>query len=216
MSESEIVAKGNEQEEDIGFWETYSHVVRTAMVRLVFHLDVISKWEIKQLDVKNAFLHGDLQETIFMRQPPGWVESKDHPGYVCKLKKVIYSLKQVPRAWFDKLSSYLIEFGFKCCTRDPSLFIYSDGKNMMLLLLYVDDMTLTGNNKSFVAEFVGLLGTRFRVKDMGPLSYFLGIQATTTSSGLFLNQEKYAMDLLQSAAMLDCSPMPTPLPIQLN
>lgn len=67
VSESEIVAKGNEQEEGIGFWETYSHVVRTAMVWLVFHLAVISKWEIKQLDVKNAFLHGDLQETIFMR-----------------------------------------------------------------------------------------------------------------------------------------------------
>ena len=215
MSESEIVAKGNEQEEGIGFWETYSHVVRTAMVWLVFHLAVISKWEIKQLDVKNAFLHRDLQETIFMRQPPGF-ESKDHPDYVFKLKKAIYGLKQAPRVWFDKLSSYLIEFRFKCCTRDPSLFIYSDGKNMMLLLLYVDDMTLTGNNKSFLAEFVGQLGTRFRVKDMGPLSYFLGIKATTTSSGLFLNQEKYAMDLLQSAAMLDCSPMPTPLPIQLN
>lgn len=115
--------------------------MRTTTVRLVFHLAVVSHWEIKQLDVKNAFLHGDLQETVFMRQPHGF-ESKEHPDYVCKLNKAIYSLKQSPRAWFDKLGSYLIEFGFKCCTRDPSLFIYSDSKNMMLLLLYVDDMAL--------------------------------------------------------------------------
>ena len=117
-----LVAKGNEQEEGIDFLETYSPVVRTATVRMVLHLAVTEKWDIKQLDVKNAFLHGDLQETVYMRQPQGFV-SKEHPDYVCKLNKAIYGLKQSPRAWFDKFSSYLIEFGFKCCTRDPSLFI---------------------------------------------------------------------------------------------
>ena len=119
-------------------------MVRTATVRMVLHLVVVSHWEVKQLDVKNAFLHGDLHETVYMRQPPGF-EDKDHPEYVCKLHKALYGLTQSPRAWFDKLSSYLIEFGFKCSTRDPSLFIYRDNKHVMLLLLYVDDMAVIGN-----------------------------------------------------------------------
>lgn len=210
-----LVAKGNEQEEGIDFLETYSPVVRTATVRMVLHLAVTEKWDIKQLDVKNAFLHGDLQETVYMRQPRGF-ESKEHPDYVCKLNKTLYGLKQSPRAWFDKFSSYLIEVGYKCCTRDPSLFIYNDGRNMMLLLFYVDDMLLTGNNNEFISAFLVKLSEKFRIKDMGGLSYFLGIQVVSTPSGLFLNQEKYAKDLLHAAAMLDCSPMPTPLPLQFH
>lgn len=190
-------------------------MVRTATMRMVLHLVVVSHWEVKQLHVKNAFLHGDLHETVYMRQPPGF-EDKDHPEYVCKLHKALYGLTQSPRAWFDKLSSYIIEFGFKCSTRDPSLFIYRDNKHIMLLLLYVDDMALIGNDQQFISEFVAKLSEKFRLKDMGPLSYFLGIQAINSTNGLFLNQEKYAKDLLQAAGMLDCFPMPTPLPLQLN
>lgn len=137
-----LVAKGYEQEEGVDFLETYSPVVRTATVRAVLHLAVVERWDIKQLDVKNAFLHGDLLETVYMRQPPGF-EDKEHPEYVCKLHKAIYGLKQAPRAWFDKFSSFLIEFGFICCTGDPSLFYYQQGRSILLLLLYVDDMVLT-------------------------------------------------------------------------
>lgn len=181
----------------------------------MLHFAVINKWDIRQLDVKNAFLHGDLNETVYMKQPLGF-EDKAHPEYVCLLRKAIYGLKQAPRAWFDKFSSYLLEFGFACNVKDPSLFVYQKEKDVIFLLLYVDDMVLTGNHKALVQQLPDALKKQFRMKDMGHLSYFLGIQAHFTPTGLFLNQEKYASDLLQAASMLDCAPMPTPLPLQLD
>lgn len=202
-----IIAKWYEQEEGIDFLDTYSPVVRTGTVRMVLYLATIEGWELKQLDVKNGFLHGDLKEIVYMEQPLGFEDQK-HPDYVCKLHKAIYGLKQAPRAWFDKFSLYMLEFGFICSIGDPSLFIYQKGNSILILLLYVDDMVLTGNDQGLVQTFLSTLNEKFRMKDMGFLHYFLGIQVQRTSTGLFLNQEKYAKDLLQTAGMLDCAPMP--------
>lgn len=102
------------------------------------------------MDVKNAFLHGDLAETVYMRQPAGFVD-RNKPDHVCLLHKSLYGLKQSPRAWFDKFSSYLLQFGFVCSIKDPSLFIYSKGKDVIMLLLYVDDMLITGNSSSVLS-----------------------------------------------------------------
>ena len=212
---SRLVAQGDEQEEGVDFLETYSHVVRAATVRMVLHTATINHWDIKQLDVKNAFLHGDLTETVYMKQPPGF-KNPEHPDYVCLLHKAIYGLKEAPRAWFDKFSPFLLSFGFICSVKDPSLFIYHHGGTTIFLLLYVDDMALTGNDSSVMKKLLQSLSSEFRIKDMGPLSYFLGIQVQYMLTGLFLNQEKYASDLLQTTRMLDCSPMPTPLPLQLD
>lgn len=215
VSSMDLLQKVTNKKKGIKFLETYSLVMRIATVRMVLHLDVIQSWEVKQLDVENAFLHGELLETVYMRQPPGF-EDKEHPEYVCKFHKAIYGLRQSPRTWFEKFSSYLIEFGFRCSARDPSLFIYTDDKHIMILLLYVDDIALTGNDKVFISNFLDKLSEKFRMKDIGKLSYFLGIQATFIASGLFLNQEKYATDLLEAAGMLQCFPMPTPLPLQID
>lgn len=182
---------------------------------MVLHTATVNRWDIKQLDVKNAFLHGDLTETVYMRQPPGF-EDAARPDHVCLLHKAIYGLKQAPRAWFGKFSAFLLNFGFKCSVKDPSLFIYHQGGTTIFLLLYVDDMVLTGNDTSVMKKLLQYLSSEFRMKDMGPLSYFLGIQVRYTPTGLFLNQEKYASELLQTAGMLDCAPMPTPLPLQLD
>lgn len=212
---SRLVAKGNEQEEGIDFLETYSHVVRTATARMVLHTATVNHWDIRQLDIKNAFLHDDLNETVYMRQPPGFVDPQ-YPDHVCLLHNDIYDLKQAPRAWFDKFSAFLIAFGFKCSIKDPSLFIYHHGSTTIFLLLYVDDMVLTGNDSATLKKLLESLSSEFRMKDMGQLSYFLGIQVQYTPTGLFLNQEKYACDLLHTARMLDCSPMPTHVPLQIN
>lgn len=212
---SRLVARGNEQEEGIDFVETYSPVVRTATIRSVLHVAAVKGWTIKQLDVENAFLHGDLKEHVFMKQPPGFADP-EKPDYICKLRKAIYGLRQSPRAWFDKFSIFLIEFGFKCTHGDPSLFVYHHGDGVIYLLLYVDDMLLTGNNDKLMETLLVHLNTTFRMKDMGLVHYFLGIQVTHTSDGLFLCQEKYTTDLLATAGMSDCVPMPTPLPIQLD
>ncbi|KAL1224683.1 Retrovirus-related Pol polyprotein from transposon RE1 [Cardamine amara subsp. amara] len=171
-----LVAKGYNQEEGIDYLETYSPVVRTATIRLVLHVATIMQWDIKQMDVQNAFLHGDLTETVYMKQPAGFVD-KSKPTHVCHLHKSLYGLKQSPRAWFDKFSNYLMEFGFVCSNRDPSLFIYTRNKDIILLLLYVDDMVITGNSSKTLSTLLQGMYQHFRMKDLGKFEYFLGIQA---------------------------------------
>jgi len=117
-----LVAKGFHQEEGVDFTETFSPVVKHATIRIVLSVAIVQNWSIHQLDVKNAFLHGNLNETVYMEQPPGFV----HPHksqHVCLLKKSLYGLRQTSRAWFDKFSNFLLEVGFFCSTTDPSLFI---------------------------------------------------------------------------------------------
>ena len=210
-----LVARGNQQEEGYDYIETFSPVVRTTTIRTVLHVAVTKGWSLKQLDVQNAFLHGDLKETVYMNQPPGY-EDLSKPGYVCKLKKAIYGLKHAPRAWFDKFSDFLLEFGFECSFPDPSLFIYHHGTNVIYLLIYVDDMILTGNNNTLLDKLMVSLNTVFKMKDMSVVHYFLGIQVHQNNDGLFMNQSKYAVDLLITAGMADCAPMPTPLPLKLD
>lgn len=212
---SRLVARGNEQEEGTDYLETFSPVVRTATIRTVLHVAVTKHWNITQLDVQSAFLHGDLKETVYMKQPPGF-EDPETPDYVCKLKKAIYGLKQAPRAWFDKFSMFLLDFGFACSFSDPSLFIYHRGSDVIYLLLYVDDMIVTGNNEALIKSLLTSLNTKFRMKNMGEAHYFLGIQIHRSPERLFMNQEKYAQDLLITAGMADCSPMSTPLPLKLD
>ena len=210
-----LVAQGYNQAEGIDYLETYSPVVRTATVRGVLHLATIMQWDIKQMDVQNAFLHGDLNETVYMRQPAGFVD-ESRPDHVCHLHKSLYGLKQSPRAWFDEFSTYLMEFGFTCSILDPSLFVYAKGKDVILFLLDVDVMLITGNNSETLASLLAELNKQFKMKDLGQMHYFLGIQAQFHIDGLFLSQQKYAEDLLVAASMSDCAPMPTPLPLQLN
>ncbi|XP_010436786.1 PREDICTED: uncharacterized protein LOC104720600 [Camelina sativa] len=210
-----LVAQGYDQEEGIDYMETYSPVVRTATVRSVLHFATVMRWDIKQMDVQNAFLHGDLTETVYMKQPTGFVDPSK-PEHVCLLHKSIYDLKQSPRAWFDKFSTYLFEFGFTCCIPDPSLFVYMKGNAIILLLLYVDDMLITGNSSEALTSLLTALNSQFHMKDLGQMQYFLGIQAQFHPAGLFLSQQKYAEDLLVTAGMSECALVATPLPEQLE
>lgn len=167
------------------------------------------------MDVANAFLHGDLNEIVYMSQPKGFVD-ESNPDHVCLLHKSLYGLKQSSRAWFDKFSTYLIEFGFVCSIKDPSLFIYQRDKDIIMLLLYVDDMLLTGNSSTVLNRLLDELNKQFCMKDLGRMHYFLGVQATFHASGMFLSQERYAKDLLAVAGMSDCTAVATPLPLQLS
>ncbi|XP_060669212.1 uncharacterized mitochondrial protein AtMg00810-like [Ziziphus jujuba] len=173
----------------------------------------MSKWEIKQLDVKNAFLHGNLKETVYMEQLLGFHDLLK-PSHVCLLKKSLYGLKQAPRAWFDKLSQCLIKFSFLCSRADPSLFICNNGKYILLLLIYVDDVIITGSNTAFLSKIIHYLGTQFALKDLGVIHYFLGIEVKHFNGGLFLCQSKYTQDFLKRANMLSAAPMPTPISVK--
>lgn len=210
-----LVARGNEQEEGWDYLETFSPVVRTATIRLVLKIAVAKGWQIRQMDVSNAFLHCELDEPVYMTQPQGFVDP-EKPTQVCKLSKALYGLKQAPRAWFNTFSNFLIDFGFTCTKSDPSLFTLHAKDKTLILLLYVDDILLTGNDDTLVQALLQALHNRFAMEDLGKPRYFLGIKIESLQDSLFLHQKAYAEDILFQAAMSTCNPMPTPLPQRID
>ncbi|GJV78915.1 retrovirus-related pol polyprotein from transposon TNT 1-94 [Tanacetum coccineum] len=156
-------------------------------------------------DIQNAFLHGNLKEQVYMKQPPGFIDPQ-RPNHVCLLHKSLYSLKQAPRAWFERLSKALFDLGFKGSKTDPSLFIYSRGDTLLYILVYVDDIIVTGNNKGTIDNIICHLGSTFALKDLGSLNYFLGIEIVPHVSGILLSQKKYILELLQSVVS-NCNPV---------
>jgi Reverse transcriptase (RNA-dependent DNA polymerase) len=162
----------------------------------------------RQLDVNNVFLHGDLEEQIFMSQPPGFLDSS-FPNHVRLLKKALYGLKQAPCAWFHKLASALLTLGFATSQSDSSLFICGDSTSITIVLVYVDDIIITGSDVSLVTSLISSLGFQFSLKDLGRLHYFLGIQVTTQTNGIHLAQPQYIHDLLVRAKMDGVKPCKT-------
>jgi hypothetical protein len=145
-----------------------------------------------------------------VRQPPGY-EDKSCPGYVCKLDKSLYRLKQAPCAWFAKLSNKLHELGFKGSKADSSLFFYNKNGMTIFILGYVDDIIITSSKPEGITTLLQDLKKDFSLKDLGDLHFFLGIEVNRTRDGLILTQEKYAQDLLQKSGMSNCKHASTPL-----
>lgn len=169
-------------------------------VRVLLSIVVDNGWNLSQMDVKNAFLHGDLEEEVFMKLPHGH-PSSGNPNLACKLHKSIYGLKQSPRAWHAKLSCALETLGFVRSSADSSLYVRLKNDDKLMVLIYVDDLIITGNNVVSVAQLKKNLKQQFPIKDLGSLKYFLGIEMASSSKGLFFNQRKYIMDLLQDAGI---------------
>ena len=161
------------------------------------------------MDVKNAFLHGVLTEEVYMSQPNGFVDPC-FPDYVCKLEKSLYGLKQAPRAWNDRFTSFLPSIGFTFSHADPSLFVKVSGSSHVYLLLYVDDIIITGDSEVLIAEVKVALQAEFDMKDLGDLNFFLGLEIKYLKNGLFLSQHKYASDLVHKAGLDSCNSHMTP------
>ncbi|XP_071699143.1 uncharacterized mitochondrial protein AtMg00810-like [Rutidosis leptorrhynchoides] len=178
--------------------------------RIVLSLAASRHWPIHQLDVKNAFLHGTLSETIYMHQPPDF-RDPSRPDHVCLLQKSLYGLKQAPRAWFQRFAGYAQRVGFQHSRCDTSLFIYKHGADTAYLLLYVDDVILTASSTAFLHRVITSLHQEFSMTDLGPLNYFLGIYVTRTHSGMFLSQKKYASEIIERADMVSCNSGRTPI-----
>ncbi|GKA65753.1 ribonuclease H-like domain-containing protein [Tanacetum coccineum] len=187
-----------------------SPVVKPATIHTVLSLAVSRDWPIHQLDVKNAFLHGQLSETVYMHHPPGFVDSH-HPDYVCLLQRSLYGLKQAPRAWFQRFASFITRVGFQHSKTDASLFVYRQGSDIAYLLLYVDDIVLTASSATLLHRIITLLHSEFAMTDLGSLNYFLGISAQRSPSGLFLSQSKFAEEILERAHMEHCNSCKTPV-----
>ncbi|GKC53134.1 ribonuclease H-like domain-containing protein [Tanacetum coccineum] len=169
----------------------------------VLSLALSRNWPIHQLDVKNAFLNGDLSETVNMYQPPGFVDAR-FPQHVCRLQRSLYGLKQAPRDWFQRFAGYAIRVGFSSSRCDSSLFIYRHGSEVAYLLIYVDDIVLTASFTNLLQRIISPLHKEFHMTDLGALNYFLGIFVTRDSTGMFLSQKKYALELLDKAHMANC------------
>jgi hypothetical protein len=167
-------------------------------------------WYLHQLDVQNAFLHGLLEEDVFMCQPLGY-EDKSSPNYICKLDKALYGLKQAPRTWYSRLSLKLQELGFILSKTDISLFYYRKGKQTIFILVYVDDIIVTSSSQDAVHALLRDLEKEFALKYFGDLHYFLGIEVQRSKDGLLLKQQRYATDILQRVGMMTCKPESTPL-----
>jgi hypothetical protein len=160
--------------------------------------------------VHNAFLHGKLEEKVYLRQPPRH-EDKSRPNYVCKLEKALYRLKQAPRAWYSKLSSKLVELGFKASKTDTSLFYLNTSKLVMFILVYVDDIIVVSSKPYATLALLNKLKDEFALKDLGNLHYFLEIEVSKINDDILLTQEKYAKDVLRRAGMMLCKPCATPM-----
>ncbi|PNX77125.1 retrovirus-related Pol polyprotein from transposon TNT 1-94 [Trifolium pratense] len=206
-----LVAKGYTQIYGLDYGDTFSPVAKMASVRLFLSMAAIRHWPLYQLDIKNAFLHGDLEEEIYMEQPPGFV-AQGESGLVCRLQKSLYGLKQSPRAWFGKFSKVIQQFGMVRSEADHSVFFKCSPTNEMIyLVVYVDDIVITGDDEEGIKQLKQHLFTHFQTKDLGRLRYFLGIEVAQSKSGIAISQRKYALDILEETGMLDCKPVDTPM-----
>jgi len=204
------VLRGFTQRPGVDYDETFSPVVKPATVRTVLTLAHSLDWPIHQLDVKNAFLHGTLSETVYCCQPTGFADPA-LPGHVCKLNKSLYGLKQAPRAWYSRFASFLLSLGFSEAKSDTSLFIYRRGTETVYLLLYVDDIVLTASSVQLLHRVIAALKKEFAMKDLGPLHHFLGVAVQRHKDQLTLSQRQYTLDILARHGMSDCKPCTTPV-----
>ncbi|KAL8088633.1 hypothetical protein AgCh_038420 [Apium graveolens] len=209
-NKARLVAKGYSQHEGIDYDETFAPVARLEAIRIFLAYAAHKKFTVFQMDVKSAFLNGELEEEVYVEQAPGFVDSK-HPDYVYRLDKALYGLKQAPRAWYETLAQFLLESGFNRGTIEKTLFYLDHGKDLLLVQIYVDDIIFGSTNGRLCKKFSKLMQSRYQMSMMGELRYFLGLQVKQNEEGTFICQTKYTRNLLKKFGMQDCSSASTPM-----
>ncbi|PKU75693.1 Retrovirus-related Pol polyprotein from transposon TNT 1-94 [Dendrobium catenatum] len=204
-----LVAQGNQQEYGIDYGETFSPVAKLPTIRVLFTIALSNGWPVQQLDVSNAFLHGDLTDTVYMAQPRGFIDN-EFPDHVCHLRKSIYGLRQAPRQWYTTFTKHLIQLGFQYSTADPSLLTFKRDSTLIFLLVYVDDILVTGNNEVLLSDILSKLHSKFNMKNLGLAHHFLGIKIQKIQDKFFLSQSAYAASILHSVNLSHCNPLANP------
>ncbi|KAL2900721.1 Retrovirus-related Pol polyprotein from transposon TNT 1-94 [Bienertia sinuspersici] len=205
-----FVAIGYQQVPGEHFNNTFSPVAKLSTVRVIVSLATTNQWPIKQLDINNAFLHGYLEEEVYMKPPQGYTKAK--PGEVCRLKRSLYGLRQASRQWNKQLTKYLIGLGFVQSYQDYSLFTRTLEHEFIAVLVYVDDILITGSSSDQINSIKEGLHNEFTIKDLGDVSYFLGIEVIRSPNGTILSQKKYIKDIIEDVGMANCKPASAPLP----
>jgi hypothetical protein len=205
-----LVAKGYTQKHGIDFNEVFAPVARWETIRTVLAIAANKGWNIFQLDVKSAFLHGELTEDIYVSQPLGYDNGDRNQVY--KLRKALYGLKQAPRAWYSKIESYFLSENFEKCPYEHTLFVKNGVNNDILIVsLYVDDLIFTSNNSSLMDEFKTSMMKKFDMTDLGKMRYFLGVEVEQCQKGIFIHQQKYASEILVRFGMDNCNKVCNPI-----
>ncbi|CAN6482881.1 unnamed protein product [Victoria cruziana] len=202
-----LVAKGYAQEYGLDYDETFAPVARMTSIRTLVSVASIKGWPIFQMDVKNAFLNGFLKEEVYMDAPPGFFIFQNK---VLRLKRALYGLKQAPKAWFDRFSDVMIKHNFKSCYSDTAMFSKDTSIGNVVLLLYVDDMIITGSDYEEILKVKNLLHNNFQMTDLGKLTFFLVIEVAFSQRGYFISQMKFASDLVLKSGLSDDKLVDTP------
>jgi hypothetical protein len=179
-------------------------------IRILLAFSVAKGFNLHQMDVKSAFLNDVLEEEVYVRQPPGF-ESEKYPHRVYKLRKALYGLKQAPRARYGRLRGFLFERGFEMGKVDQTLFLLRQGRDILIVQVYVDDIIFGGSFNSLVARFAEDMSREFEMSMMGELQFFLGLQIKQSKEGTFVHQAKYTKDIVRKFKMEDSKAMTTPM-----
>jgi Reverse transcriptase (RNA-dependent DNA polymerase)/gag-polypeptide of LTR copia-type/GAG-pre-integrase domain/Integrase core domain len=206
-----VVAKGFSQRPGVDYTEVFSPTFRMASIRTIIALAARHDYHLHSIDISSAFLNGDLEEDIYMIQPPGFVQFG--PEYVCKLKKSLYGLKQSARQWNKKLHSTLTTLGYKRLESDRSIYVYVKDGMLVIIPVFIDDITLASNSKDKIDTTIKELEGHFKLRNLGPTSWLLGMKITRDLSNhsISLSQQQYITDILKEYGFADCNPISTPM-----
>ena len=205
-----LVAKRYAQTYGVDYSDTLSPVVKMTYVRQFISLVATHGWDLHQLDIKNAFLHGDLPEEVYMEQLPGFV-AQEEIGRVCCLRKSLYGLKQSLCTWFGKFSQVIEKFGIHKSKSDHFVFYKNSEAGIILLVVYVDNIVITESDMAGISSLKSFLHSQFHTKDLWMLKNFLGIEVMRSKHGIFLSQMKYVLDLLYETGKLRAKSCSSPL-----
>lgn len=209
-----LVARGYNQRFGIDYHDTYSPVVRSSALRILFSLAIQFDWFIDHWDVVTAFLHGTLNEDVFMYMPKGLLIDKgknDNVPKVCKLNKAMYGLKQAASSWNKELHNALINIGFKQSVHEPCIYILKQDNLYLILAIYVDDIFAFGNNQKKKHDIFSLLDSKFKLKNLGPIEHALSLRIRRVGSELIVDQKRYIENILSVYGMQDCKPVNSPI-----
>lgn len=205
-----LVAKGYSQRQGVDYDEVFAPVARMETVRLLLALAAHRGWSVHHMDVKSAFLNGDLQEEVYVHQPPGYVDDGNEHA-VLRLRKALYGLRQAPRAWNAKLDASLVSLGFERSPLEHAVYRRNTSVSTLLVGVYVDDLVITGSSDNDISAFKEEMQRLFAMSDLGLLSYYLGIEVVQNDDGITLCQSAYVAKILQAAGMASCNATHTPM-----
>nr|GEY87161.1 putative ribonuclease H-like domain-containing protein [Tanacetum cinerariifolium] len=208
-NKARLVAQGHRQEKGIDYTEVFAPATRVEAIRLFLAFASYMGFMVYQMDVKSAFLNGEIQEEVYVTQSKGFEDPK-YPKRVYKVVKALYGLYRALRAWYATLSSFLLKHGYRRGTIDQTLFLKKDSKDIILVQVYVDDIIFGSTRQDWSDEFEALMQSQFEMSSMGHLTFFLGLQVDQRSDGIFIHQTKYVNDILHKLDMDTNKSAPTP------